>query len=1027
MTHLDQTPNFSLSEALTLASTHFGLVPVSAKPLPSERDQNFLISTATERWVLKISNGQESTDAIAGQNQMLEHLARSLQLCPEIRSAIDGSSSIEVPGKSGSIHIVRIVSFLDGRPLADLPYRSDRLLRSIGVRIAELTDALEGFEHLSFHRPFHWDLAEGVDVVSTRLHLINDDQLKQIELCLAEYQRYVLPIADSLPQSIIHNDANDGNVVVSDQQHGLAADRVTGLIDFGDAVYSYTVAELAIAIAYAILEVDDPLLAGCEMVAGYTSRRPLSDNELTALFGMIRLRLCVSAAIAAEQESIRPDDEYLTVSQAPIRATLPALCSIPYTVAVGMFRHAAGLPAVSQSKSIVDWIDSQQTVFAFPIERTPASRLVPVDLSAASVLLTGDPSELTIDDVDQAVKRAINPGAGHDVPSPIAVGRYLEPRLLYSGQQYSASETGLGHFGTERRTIHLGLDLFAAARTPVFAVLDGVVERVDDCADPRDYGTLIILRHDPADGITFFTLYGHVSSDCQTLIAGQSVHKGQKIAELGPPNDNGGWSPHLHFQLATDLLDIRHNFPGVCRRSQQPVWAQICPDPSAVLGIEHAAYESEKHSVAESLKRRRKNLGRSLSIGYRKPLKLVRGWKHYLFDESGHRYLDAYNNVPHVGHAHPRIVAALQSQAALLNTNTRYLHDLQNEFAEALCATMPESLSVCYFLNSASEANELALRLARSATGRKDVIVLEDAYHGHSTSLIDISPYKHNGPGGHGPPNWVHTVPVADVFRGDYRDPETAGIKYADEVLATLNQLSDSGQGVCAFFAESCPSVGGQIVFPDGYLNAVYKHVRAAGGVCIADEVQTGYGRLGQHFYGFAQQHVIPDIVVLGKPIGNGHPLAAVVTTNAIADSFNNGMEFFSTFGGNCVSCAVGLEVLRTIQDERLPQNASDVGHELLAQLTRLKDQYEIIGDVRGLGFFIGVELVRERRTLEPASDEASFIANRMRDRGVLLGTDGPHHSVVKIRPPMTFDSAAATNLLIAFEMSIWELSASKC
>ena len=1026
MTHLDQTPDFSLSEALAFARTHFGLGPASAKPLPSERDQNFLISTATERWVLKISNGQESNHAIAGQNQMLEHLGRSLQLCPEIRNALDGSSSIEVSGKSGSSHIVRIVSFLEGRPLADVKYRSDKLLRSIGIRIAELTDALDGFEHPSFHRPFHWDLAEGVNVVSARLHLINDNQLKQIELCLAEYQRYVLPIADSLPQSIIHNDANDGNVVVSEQQHGQTADRVTGLIDFGDAVYSYTVAELAIAIAYAILESDDPLLAACEMVAGYTSRRQLSDNELTALFGMIRLRMCVSAAIAAEQQSIRPDDKYLSVSQAPIRSTLPALCSIPYNVAIGMFRNAAGLPPVPQSRPIVDWIDSQHTFFAFPIERTPASRLVPVDLSAASVLLTGDPSELTVHDVDQAVKRAVEVGSENDVVSPIAVGRYLEPRLLYSGQQYSSGENGLRHFDVERRTIHLGIDLFASARTPVFAVLDGIVERVDVCADPLDYGTLIILRHDPADGITFFTLYGHVSSDCQTLIAGQSVHKGQKIAELGPPDDNGGWSPHLHFQLTTDLLDIRHNFPGVCRRSQQQVWAQICPDPSALLGVEHAAYESEKERVTETLKRRRRNLGRSLSIGYRKPLKLVRGWKHFLFDESGHRYLDAYNNVPHVGHAHPRIVAALNSQAALLNTNTRYLHDLQNEFAEALCATMPEPLSVCYFLNSASEANELALRLARSATGRKDVIVLEDAYHGNSTSLIDISPYKHNGPGGNGPPNWVHTVPVADVYRGDYRDPETAGTQYANEVLAALNQLSDSDRNICAFIAESCPSVGGQIVFPDGYLNAVYKYVRAAGGICIADEVQTGYGRLGRYFYGFEQQHVIPDIVVLGKPIGNGHPLAAVVTTDAIADSFNNGMEFFSTFGGNCVSCAVGLEVLRTIDDERLPQNATDVGRELLAQLAQLKDKYTIIGDVRGIGFFIGVELVREHSTLEPAGVEASFIANRMRDRGVLLGIDGPHHSVVKIRPPMTFDPAAATILLTAFEESILELSASE-
>jgi 4-aminobutyrate aminotransferase-like enzyme len=354
---------------------------------------------------------------------------------------------------------------------------------------------------------------------------------------------------------------------------------------------------------------------------------------------------------------------------------------------------------------------------------------------------------------------------------------------------------------------------------------------------------------------------------------------------------------------------------------------------------------------------------------------------------------------------------------ALLNTNTRYLHDLINQFAEQLCATLPEPLRVCFFVNSGSEANELALRLARAHTGQRDLIVLESAYHGNTTTLIDISPYKHNGPGGEGPPDWVHAVPIPDVYRGHYkRDDAQAGAKYAGYVADTIERLHSKGRKLAGYIAESLPSVGGQIVFPEGYLSAVYAAVRQAGGVCIADEVQTGYGRIGTHFWGFEMQGVVPDIVVLGKPIGNGHPLGAVITTREIAGSFNNGMEFFSTFGGNTVSCAVGSAVLKVVLEENLQDHARRVGDHLLKGLHALAQRYPLVGDVRGSGLFLGVELVRDPVTLEPATEEASFISNRMREHGILLGTDGPHHNVIKIRPPMPFSEDDADCLLATMD-----------
>jgi len=300
--------------------------------------------------------------------------------------------------------------------------------------------------------------------------------------------------------------------------------------------------------------------------------------------------------------------------------------------------------------------------------------------------------------------------------------------------------------------------------------------------------------------------------------------------------------------------------------------------------------------------------------------------------------------------------------------------------------------------------------------------VLEAAYHGNTTTLVDISPYKHDGPGGTGAPDWVHVAPLPDVYRGPYRrgDP-LAATKYAAHVGEIARELVEDGRGVAAFIAETAPSVGGQLMLPDGYLAEVYRHVRAAGGVCIADEVQTGLGRIGTHFWAFEQHRVIPDIVVLGKPIGNGYPLGAVITTREIADSFDTGMEFFSTFGGSTAACAAGLATLRTTLDEGLQAHALAVGNHLLEGLRRLQPRHDLIGDVRGSGLFLGVELVRDRRTLAPAATEAAAVVNRMRELGVLTGTDGPHHNVIKVRGPMPLTTSDADLVLAALEQALKE------
>lgn len=418
-------------------------------------------------------------------------------------------------------------------------------------------------------------------------------------------------------------------------------------------------------------------------------------------------------------------------------------------------------------------------------------------------------------------------------------------------------------------------------------------------------------------------------------------------------------------------------------------------------GTEVSVYPDRAADYDGVLERRRRYFSNALSLTYDPPLKISRGFRQFLFDERERPYLDLYNNVCHVGHSHPTVVEAGARQMRQLNTNTRYLYDGLVEYAERLCATLPPQLECCFFLNSGSEANELALRLASTHTSATDVIVLDNAYHGHTSTLVDISPYKFMGKGGAGSAKpWVHVAPMPDGYRGKHRGHDRAvGKAYGNEVGRIISSLD---RPVAAFIAESLPSCGGQIVPPDEYFETVFHHVRAAGGVCILDEVQIGFGRVGTHFWGFEPQNVVPDIVVMGKPIGNGHPMAAVVTTKEIAQSFADaGMEFFSTFGGNPVSCAIGLAVLKVIRDENLQENARVVGVRLLEGLRKLMARHSVIGDVRGVGLFIGIELVHSRETLEPATEATAWLVNELRERGILTGTDGPFQNVVKIKPPM--------------------------
>ncbi|WP_266172227.1 aminotransferase class III-fold pyridoxal phosphate-dependent enzyme [Dyella subtropica] len=419
-----------------------------------------------------------------------------------------------------------------------------------------------------------------------------------------------------------------------------------------------------------------------------------------------------------------------------------------------------------------------------------------------------------------------------------------------------------------------------------------------------------------------------------------------------------------------------------------------------------------QRSNDEILRLRKQLLNPTLSVAYQEPLKIVRGEGVWLYDQHGQAYMDMVNNVCHVGHCHPRVVEAGQAQMAQLNTNTRYLHDTIVEYALRLTATLPKPLSVVFLTNSGTEANDLALRLARAHTRAQGVIVVDHAYHGHSPSMIELSPYKFNGKGGTGQSPHVGVVAMPDTYRGIYPEAPEAGRKYGEMLPSAIASLRQREISTAAFYCESLLGCGGQIVLPEGYLPEAYAAVRAAGGVCLADEVQVGFGRAGEHFWAFECQGVVPDIVTIGKPIGNGHPMGAVVTTPEIAASFVSGMEYFNTFAGNPVSCAIALAVLDVIADEQLQENARRVGDFLMAGLRELQQRYDCIGDVRGRGLFIGAELVSDRGARTPDRHKAKAVVEAMKAQHVLLSTEGPDDNVLKIKPPIVFSQANAEAFL---------------
>ena len=777
-------PAFSLENATDIASSHFGINGV-ATPLPGGLDQNFRITGASDSYVIKIANPDTELKVLELENAAIQLASKVDSLeSPMLIRAKAGSSVVALKDAEQRICYARCLSFLPGVALAKFPSHSKPLLNEIGRLLGRLDHSLARLNsNPTGKRQLKWDLANAESIVLEMMPSLTDSKQALLQCFMNSYQR-VAPRIGSLRKSTIHNDANDYNILV---HHDPVSDlAMIGLIDFGDLVYSTLVNELAICGAYVMLGKENPLEAATALVAGYQQTQPLDEDELSVLFPLMCMRLCQSVCIAAEQQNLQPENEYLGISEKPAWETLQQLATI-----------------------------------------APA-----------------------------------------------------EAHLNFSD----------------------------------------------------------------------------ASADVKSLVS-------MDVQPIGPLE------------------------------------------------------------AAEILRLRKKHISPSLSLAYDKSLHIVRGHGQYLYDPSDVTYLDCVNNVCHVGHCRPEVIRAADDQMKQLNTNTRFLHENIVRYALRLTETLPDPLEVCYFVNSGSEANDLALRLARAYTHHHDVIVLDHAYHGHVSSMIELSPYKFNRAGGSGKSEHVHVAPAPDGFRGQFKsDDPDYGKKYAGLANQVIDQAVADGRSIAAFFAESLMGCGGQVPLPNNFLQEVYQHIRNVGGVSVADEVQVGFGRVGTHFWGFERQGVVPDIVTMGKPIGNGHPLAAVVTTREIADAFNNGMEYFNTFGGNPVSCAVGMAVLDVIEKEDLQNHALKVGDWLLDELGALMSDFDSVGDVRGSGLFLGVELVKNRETLTPATELAKAVVERMKHRRILLSTDGPYENVIKFKPPMVFSQGDAERLVMTIRQTLGEM-----
>ncbi|MGO4654686.1 aminotransferase [Ensifer sp. 2YAB10] len=945
-------PDVSAEEARALLAEHYGLSGTISE-LGSQQDRNYRIDTGEQRYVLKICRAEYGPLELEAQNAALQHLSDRLTSArvAEVVSSLKGEAIESVTVREQDYRI-RLLSFLDGEPLTRRKHLSREAVSALGALAGRLAAALQDFEHPGLERELQWDLRRAGPVV---LHLLADmpdqQRKKRIAEIMVGAMRRLQPLTAELRIQAIHHDVTDDNVVSQPDASGRAIP--DGVIDFGDILKGWLVAELAVTCASLLHHADGDPWFILPAVKAFHAACPLTEVELRALWPLIVARAAVLVASSEHQLSREPDNAYVEGNAAHEREIFDVATSVPSALMEHAILASAGLAPASApvtGESLIPGLgptDVRQ-----------------IDLSILSPLLPEERWQ------HQGLPISLLQHAAHAIG--VATTRYGEYRM---------TETQLRSPKPDA-TLALHVDICLEAGREIVAPFAGRVIRQDG---------LLVLEGAEA---SLFLEGVEAGGDIEETAAAGAV--------LGVVSGEQQTYGLIRVQLCREHGLVP---PLFVMPRQAEAWKALCPSPAGVLGFECDA--PELHSEA-LLSRRQQHFAKPQKNYYLKPPQIERGWREYLFDVEGRSYLDMVNNVTILGHGHPRLASAVGRQWSLLNTNSRFHYASVAEFSTRLAALAPEGLDTVFLVNSGSEANDLALRLAWAYSGARNVVSLLEAYHGWTVASDAVSTSIADNPQAlETRPAWVHPVTAPNTYRGEFRGADTTD-SYVRSVVTKLTELDAEDERLAGFICEPVYGNAGGIPLPKGYLDAVYAMVRARGGVCIADEVQVGYGRLGDYFWGFEEQGVVPDIITVAKGMGNGHPLGAVITRREIADALEKEGYFFSSSGGSPVSSVVGQAVLDILTEERLPENARVVGGHLKARLEALGQRFPLIGAVHGMGLYLGVEFVRDRETLLPATEETAAICDRLLDLGVIMQPTGDHLNVLKIKPPLCLSLESA-------------------
>ena len=952
------SPQLTLSQAADVLERHWALTGRLTE-LGSFEDQNFAVAddNGEPEYVLKV-NGPERSVSLELEHAVL-HALPGAGAIYDLPLPVAATSGAEIVAHGPDR--VRLLRWVPGIPLADLD-QSPRRLYELGALAGHMGIAMGAVTPAVPAADCKWDPRLAVRTVEDVL----DDDPGPDDDQRAVLHQAIAPLRDldaaGLPRQLIHCDITDVNALVT-------GGGLTGLIDFGDVTETWRVCDLAVAChAVVAAHADDALQAIIDVVAGYHGAAALSALEADALWPLILGRAAACAALSTRHRRLTPSSDY-------VRETYDG----DWLAITTLLALAPDLPSAAI--------------------RTRCGRAVLPDDDLTALLRDADPFPVVADlharHVDLSVATdALRNGAWED-PRRVAeavsaaratIGRWGEVRLTAAGDPGSVPPS----------TLHLGADVFAPAGTHVRAPLEGIVAAVAEGettlalagADPQRYVRLAGIEPivDPGTLIPAGTMVGHVA----------------ERTDGGPTR--------VHVQLASAL-----DQPGLGDPRRRTEWLALCPDPSPLIGTDVSA--PPPPDARRDRARRANVIAAAQELYYAEPMEMVRGWRQRLYDADGRPYLDMVNNVASVGHSHPWVAAAAARQMRLLNTNSRFLYESIVAYAERLSALLPDSLDRVFLVNSGSEACDLALQLARVHTGRRDVVALAGAYHGWTQAVFELCTSPGDNPGWRQTkPRYVHVAAQPDPYRGRFGDDAAA---YARSVADACAQATERGDGVAAFISEPMLGNQGAVEPPAGYLSQAYAAVRAAGGVCIADEIQVGLARTGETFWAFEHEHVVPDIVTVAKAAGNGHPVGAVICRSEIADALGSRASFFSSPGGGPVSCEVGLAVLDAIAGDGLQENAAVVGGRLRRELEALGERHPAIGAVHGRGLYIGVDLVIDRASKAPDRPLAHAVCERMRRLGIIVQPTGDAGNVLKVKPPLCLSATDAAMFVAALDRAL--------